>query len=1038
MKFKIAKFKITKGALTALLILTSWFSLAQAIDLTLDPSTAKNMTIEARAGGSFLITATTNDPNIDTVSIPADYDHTQHVVLEFEYKSTSGLDDFQAFYRNENQGAAGNRRALFGPIAAASQWTTFTGYLDISGQNWTQAYNIFRLDFGRIPNRSIEVRNFVLRELTAQEIQDRLPKKQVSLELNVNETSPFLTATEFEDGSYKLDTTGGDPWIATITHTSNYEPELTYMMSFEYRSETSYNGLEVFFQRPFSSANKMDLPVLPASTGWKTYVINTKLESDNFSNAVRTDFRIDFGKQEFADKTIFVRNLQIRQPTEQELIDEQNSDLVVSAARNEKLLTHLNTTFDNRITSVVVKPTTIDVVGEVSALGELLLADIVVEQDFFDSPDYTALNPIVNQNGFFTVTVQRYVDTPNGMIDRLYSRFMILEQTADEQYDLVSDPHWATDVAEIAAYNFKESKAETIKGLDGLTARTLSNAQDLVDLGVDSMKVNLILTSIYNANNEGIEHEFNGKTFFMSEQNVRAFDELVKTSNDRNLAVGVVLLIPRNVGSPVKRELFVHPDADRGIYTMANVTNAAGVEAYSATIDFLAKRYSNPNGEFGRIAYWIVHNEVDAHQTWTYAGKKPEALYGDLYQKSMRIVYYTARKYDPSAKVYASYTHHWNKKAGGDNRNFAPKKMLARLEQYSERQGDFEWGIGYHSYPLNLFNPKTWNDAAARTARNLNAEYITPRNLEVIDMYARQFSSLYKGKKVRTVILSENGMSSNANRIPVATQENQAAGIAYFWKKATQGLSSIENIQYHRWVDNPNEGGLEFGLWTNGGENPDDFGEKKLSWYVWEAAGTAQEDSVFDQYLSVINIPDWESIIANVPKQTTPFKVNMALENCAVDSNDLFVSFNGERKRPQEDGTVEFYNVASNVDQPYSIKLGNTLLASDVLDVTENTSLNFDLGIITNLTDIVATSRSITFTWDISSDLVDAYTLYVKNDQGEYEVVQTISDYPRRARHVSLSRGTNYEYMLVPEIDGAVQCPAFIESSTTTRGARRK
>lgn len=1024
---------IGKSVLVMLTVMTS--TLTYAIDLELNTSAVKQMTINQETDGSYSITSTGRDPNVDSVAIDATYDASQFVVIEFEYKSTTGLDDLQIFFRNANQGASGARRALLGPVSSAADWTTFNAYLDINSAAWTQAYEIFRFDFGRIANRSIQVRNFKLRELTEQEIADRAPKETVNIELNLARTSGGLTATVLPDGSYQLDTSGGDPWIASQTLTDVYDPEVSYIISFEYRAEKRYNSFEIFYG-PVSGTRRLELPELPASAEWRSYAVNTEIESETFRDDTYFDFRFDFGKQEFDDKTIFVRNIQIRKPTPEELEAERTSDKVLSRVLNAKLLAHLDSVFDNQITSVIVKPNTILISGNTSAT-ELFLADIAVEQDYFDAPEFTAVTSLSNDDGTFTIELDRFVPLEDRMLDRLYSRWVIVQQTGEQDYAVVSDPHWADDVAEIATNNQVEQKATSIKGLDGLTRRTVTNASDLEDLGVKSMKLNLILSSVLKLDGEGIAHEFNGKTYQMATATVLAFDELVKTASDLDLAVGVVLLIPTGITDPTRRELFVHPDADRGIYSMANVATTAGVEHYAATIDFLAERYSDPDGDLGRIAYWIIHNEVDAHQTWTYAGKKPEALYGELYQKSMRIVYYTARKYDPTAKVYASYTHHWNARPGGNAQNFKPKDMLARLEQYSDRQGDFEWGIGYHSYPLSLFNPKTWNDAAAQTPHNLNANFITPRNLEMIDVYARQVSSLYNDKKVRTVILSENGMSSNVNRNPNATLENQAAGVAFFWKKASQGLASIENIQYHRWVDNPNEAGLEFGLWTNGGENPDDFGEKKPSWYVWQAADTPDEDNVFAEYLAPIGISDWSEIITNVPTETTPYRVDMSIQNCAADTDKIFVSFNGERKRPQVDGSVSFFNVASNVDQPYVITKGDVLLAQDNIEVDEDTALSFDYGVIENFRVRILRNNLTLLGWGGDRNKADAYNLYVKNDSDEYTLIQRRRAGSRSALVRGLQPSTSYQYRLVPELNGEELCASEISFTTLESGFQR-
>src|SRR5680860_1638317 len=81
-----------------------------------------------------------------------------------------------------------------------------------------------------------------------------------------------------------------------------------------------------------------------------------------------------------------------------------------------------------------------------------------------------------------------------------------------------------------------------------------------------------------------------------------------------------------------------------------------------------------------------------------------------------------------------------------------------------------------------------------------------------MDAWMRKTENLYKGQKVRTLQFSEQGVNTRNNS---AEQQNiQAAGVAYYWKKV-KDLPALEAFQYHRWVDHPNEGGLQFGLWTN-------------------------------------------------------------------------------------------------------------------------------------------------------------------------------------------------------------------------------
>lgn len=115
-------------------------------------------------------------------------------------------------------------------------------------------------------------------------------------------------------------------------------------------------------------------------------------------------------------------------------------------------------------------------------------------------------------------------------------------------------------------------------------------------------------------------------------------DTRIKICTDNDIKPAFVLLIPIQFSNPLLDSIFTHPDASLGLYSMANVTDARGIEYYTAMVDFLARRYSRPDGLYGRLDQWIIHNEVDAHTSWTYAGQKPAPLYTQIYDRSMRMV----------------------------------------------------------------------------------------------------------------------------------------------------------------------------------------------------------------------------------------------------------------------------------------------------------------------------------------------------------------------------------------------------------------
>ncbi|MBC6996609.1 DUF5722 domain-containing protein [Neolewinella lacunae] len=935
------------------------------LTLNIDERLGTNATVAA--DGSVTLTTNSIDPWIATFPFTTAYDPSQTYVLSYRYQGDA-LDDFRVFFGEPYDPA---RMALFGPLPSAAAYTAFSGFMPAGDPNWLDGpVNKLRFDFGREAGKTITVSDFYLREPTNAEANAYQPPvvvETVDLELDVNNTSAGLSGTETAPGEYLLNTTGNDPWIRSKTVTALYNIDSSYIISFEYRAPEAYNTLEIFFGPPINATQLLTTEQLPAAAEWTTYVLNPRLYVDNFQTADWTDFRFDFGRQENTTKQIEIRNLKLRKPTPQERLDEENSDKFRSRIVNQQFNAYLASTFPDRVTEVKVDSTQVTIRGELSGgTGPYFLAEINPEDYGFDLETFDHLIPLAETSGSFSVQQPRFAPLADRQKDRLYARWAVVTPNAAGTYTRTSALHWATHIAYAAENNLPEDKATTIKGLDGLTPGTLGNFNDLLDLDIKSMKINLVLNGVF-ALNPGANtttYDFNGKTYHINQTFVDNLDARIKICSDNGIKPAFVLLIPISFTNAFLDSIFTHPDARLGLYSMANVTDARGVEHYTMLVDFLSRRYSRPDQLYGRLDQWIIHNEVDAHTSWTHAGEKPAPLYTQIYDRSMRLVHYTIRKHNPTAKVFSSLTKHFASKVGGEaGPNFRSREILTVQGKLMQLEGDYEWGIGWHSYPTNLRNPAVWQDAISATPLSYDAAQITPRNLEVIDGYVRQKSVLYNGRKVRTILLSENGFSSNVSTNPTFTQERQAAAVAYFWKKTNERLSAIENIQYHRWVDNPNEGGLEFGLWTVLPGTIEGFNEKKPSWYVWQAAGTPEEDAVFAPYKAVIGISDWSEIQFAFATETTPYRVLLNVVNCDADLTDVLVSFNGEHRIPQADGTVQFFNVASNVAQPLAISKGGVLLVQDTLAVDADLELAYDLGAVAGLSAVGSSPTTVTLSW---------------------------------------------------------------------------
>lgn len=516
----------------------------------------------------------------------------------------------------------------------------------------------------------------------------------------------------------------------------------------------------------------------------------------------------------------------------------------------EDLNTYLRKNYPSQIFQVYVKESSIKIVGKYVGEGDFSLGEIPPYLDIMQvgkAPYKTKL-----ENSSFEIVLDRFVDRDGILYDRLLSKWAIFKDGIDKD-QLVSHAH---HVDEISAFqNLPPIKLTSKKGLGGIIANQYIS--DFKLLGISSATINVCITQFMHLTpKEGdIAHTYGGRIYYMNERYVKnVFDIPLIEAAKHNIAVAAIILVEpaSKCVDPDIGALLQHPDYFRGVYTMPNMQSLESVNCYAAAFDFLAKRYCTTDNRYGRIAHWIMHNEVDGCIDWTNMGVKPVTVFTDSYIKSMRICYNIVRQYDKQAEVFGSFTHSWTEIANIGWWLYTSKEMIDLLNVYSRVEGDFQWGLAYHSYAQDLTNPCVWIDPNATFS--LDTKFVTFKNLEVLSKWALAKENKYKGALKRSVWLSEAGVNS-----PTYSGEDfqkQAASLAYAWKKIN-ALEGIDGLQWHAWFDHPDEGAcLGLRKFMNSTHN----GEAKPVWHVYKNAGTENEDEYFEQFLPVIGISDWNIV----------------------------------------------------------------------------------------------------------------------------------------------------------------------------------
>lgn len=515
-----------------------------------------------------------------------------------------------------------------------------------------------------------------------------------------------------------------------------------------------------------------------------------------------------------------------------------------------QLQSYLSHSYSCEISSVEVTDQSVIVKGKIpSGYGTVYLGEVPLYEDLVTMQHFDSSLPVTEDN--FTLVVERYADIDGTKYDRLLSKWVLFTRQESKD-EIVSAAHYP-DVIH-AVQDLEALKLRNKKGIGGLIYNQFISDVDVLD--ISSATVNVILDSFFHLNQMGSDtpYEYGGRTYYVNEKYLQAtLDKVLRVTAKRKIPVAAIILLQRaeNCSDPDFGALMQHPDNTGGAYTMPNMTTLESVNAYAAAINYLASRYCRKNDRYGRISHWIMQNEVDASIQWANMGNKPVTVFTDTYVKSLRLCYNIVRQYDAHSEVFASFTHSWTAPCqAGWNSSL---EIITLLNRYSKVEGDFQWALAYHSYPYDLYNPRSWEDPLATVS--MNTQFVTFRNLEVLNRWALTGENMYKGKIKRSIWLSEAGINSRS--YSEESLKEQAAGFAYAWKKLN-GLEGIDGLQWHNWFDNEGDGpGVMLGLRKYPDKND---GEPKPVWDLYRQAATETEDEAFAPSLEYIGIKDWNII----------------------------------------------------------------------------------------------------------------------------------------------------------------------------------
>lgn len=235
-----------------------------------------------------------------------------------------------------------------------------------------------------------------------------------------------------------------------------------------------------------------------------------------------------------------------------------------------------------------------------------------------------------------------------------------------------------------------------------------------------------------------------------------------------------------------------------------------GSKDYGRFVGFIAWYFNGANGN-GRVADFVIHNEVNASEWFNYGCTKGTCdvdTWTTIYSQSWNAAYDYVKKEQADGKVLISFEHNFDSSLDKMLQNDRPVMSVETfLKNLVPKLGDRKWRLAYHCYPSNLLDPTISAD---------DYPIITFGNIGILAGWLRK--NYPNNPEAWEIQLTENGFNG-ANLELYRSQDKYLC----FGIQNILGTPGIQSLIYHRLRDNPDElkSGLGLGLWAaDGAQKP--------------------------------------------------------------------------------------------------------------------------------------------------------------------------------------------------------------------------
>lgn len=279
-----------------------------------------------------------------------------------------------------------------------------------------------------------------------------------------------------------------------------------------------------------------------------------------------------------------------------------------------------------------------------------------------------------------------------------------------------------------------------------------------------------------------------------------------------------------------------HPVTPR--YYMLNASDPQGIAAITSELKLCALSATLEN--------FIIGNEVNM-RTWNYMMWTDWDSYMREYAQAFRVCYNAVKSQNANARVFVCIDQNWDRNRRAGHKEYYEymdgKDFLANFNALIASEGNIDWGVAQHPYPVPLTYAKFWDMSDCRNGSYMleqvaSGKMVSFQNLSLLTDYLQRPEMLSPSGAVRHVILSEIGI--------VNTQGTDIQGATiYASYMAAKRNPYIDEIIYLHAYSEP---GIDTRL----------SGQSQI---VYDSLGTSNEAACDAWAKSLIGINDWSEVI---------------------------------------------------------------------------------------------------------------------------------------------------------------------------------